>query len=157
MQPTATTTRPAEATFRDRHGRDWALALNVGHLGAVKKALGLDLAGLIKDEGALFRFLFTDPELFSGVLFFLVQDQAEARGVDLLAFLGGIDGRTLEGAGEAFLAALALFSPRSAIGRAVAAGLPELLEKLDEAMLERLRQGRPPAEGVAPGNGTAAQ
>ena len=62
-------------SFKDTHGREWLVTLNVAHVKRVRERLGINLADL--QEGNLLSRL-ADPVTLVDVLFVLVQQIGRA-------------------------------------------------------------------------------
>ena len=96
-------------SFKDTHGREWLVTLNVAHVKRVRERLGINLADL--QEGGLLSRL-ADPVTLVDVLFVLVQPQADDINVSDEQFAAGLGGDTLSSASTALLEALCDFFPR---------------------------------------------
>lgn len=136
--------------FKDFLGREWSLRLTVGALGQVRRETGADLGQAMRSDQALADLLFGDPATLVSVLWVLVADQA--REVTPESFANGFDGPALERATEALLAAVADFFPRSKVGAALRASLGRTLERMDQAVIERLAQASSNSAGSSPGS-----
>ncbi len=98
-------------TFRDSAGREWVVAIHVHALEQVETRCAVKIGALLRDQLAGFLELVEDPVKFVRVLWVLVEDQAEKFGVKPEQFGRALGGDALEGAVEAFVGALADFSP----------------------------------------------
>jgi len=96
--------------FKDNAGRDWDVNITVGTVKRVKADTSYDLITVIGGEVAIQR-LSTDPLLLAEVLFSIIRPQAEAKGITLEQFLESLGGESIEKATDAFMEALANFSP----------------------------------------------
>ena len=108
-------------TFEDRLGRPWRVRITAGLLGRLRREADVDLGRLTRSDGNLARGLgrlVGSPDQFGRFMWVLVGDQSEARGVTPEQFVDGFDGPTLGRCTSAVVAALAEFSPRSAVAAA---------------------------------------
>lgn len=125
--------------FVDPNGCEWKLRLTVGALRDAK-AQGVDLSKATATDAGWADLLAGDPEDLVKLLWVLCEAQAAARGVTPEAFGHLFDGATLEAAGVALAGAIADFFPRSAVARAVKAGLPKILAAADEQAVEEFNR-----------------
>lgn len=138
--------------FKDCLGREWSLRITVGALGQVRREAGVDLGQAMRSDQALADLLFGDPATLVSVLWVLVSDQALGLEVSPDSFAHGFDGPALERATEALLAAVADFFPRSKVGQALRTSLGRTLERMDQAVIERLAQASSSSAGSSPGS-----
>lgn len=127
------------ATFKDRENNEWELTLTYGSASAVKGATGVNLAAVSKSADWV-DLLFSDPENLVKVLWVMVADQAEKKGVTAERFGYGFDGPALERAGAALGEAIADFFPRSRIAKAIREGLPKVLAAADEKAVKEIEK-----------------
>lgn len=83
--------------IKDRHGKDWQIAITVASVKRVRDLLSFDLCdvpGLSKIDD--------DVGLLIDLAYCLVKDQADAAGVDDVAFGRSFDGPTIEALQRAF-------------------------------------------------------
>lgn len=118
------------AKFTDHTGAEWGLRLTVGSVADVKRETGVNLALVSKDTSWV-DAIFGDPAKLVEILYVLCGDQCKAAGVSPEEFGHRFDGPTLEAAGDSLAQAIADFFPRSAVARAVGAGLTKLLTAMD--------------------------
>ncbi|VTR96045.1 Uncharacterized protein OS=Isosphaera pallida (strain ATCC 43644 / DSM 9630 / IS1B) GN=Isop_2427 PE=4 SV=1 [Gemmata massiliana] len=97
--------------FKDNAGREWAVAIHVHAVEQVEARCGVKIAGLFRDGLAGLLELSADPVKFVRALWVLVEDQAEKFGVKPEQFGRALGGDALEASFEAFVHALADFSP----------------------------------------------
>lgn len=121
--------------FKTKDGAEWDLTLDVGHLAALRTDAGFDLTAAMKSGDALAMALFGDPETFAGVLWVIVREQAEKRGVDREAFYRVLGPQAVDAAADAFVQALVDFYHRRR-APAIKAQLPALLATLDRKHTE---------------------
>lgn len=103
--------------FRDCHGRNWSIRVDVGAVKRVRSALGVDLMQVAerktrdggREPGVLER-LASDPVLLVDVIYVLCRDQAQAAGVTDEEFGSAMAGDALEAAVNAMLGAIVDFS-----------------------------------------------
>ncbi|MGI4815798.1 MAG: hypothetical protein ACRYGG_21020 [Janthinobacterium lividum] len=95
-------------TFKDSKGRDWPITVNVNSAGRVRSLLGVDVFNLFTDGADK---LFGDPITLVNVLFVLVKDEADKRGVTDVDFGESLYGDAIESATEAFTREVADFFP----------------------------------------------
>ena len=104
--------------FRDCHGRQWSIRVDVGAVKRVRSALGVDLMQVAerktadggREPGVLER-LASDPVLLVDVIYVLCRDQAQSAGVTDEQFGAAMAGDALEGAVTAMLGAIVDFFP----------------------------------------------
>ncbi len=107
--------------FQDTTRAPWSIALTVGAIARVKRELAVDLLRL-DDEATLHKLVY-DPMALAGVLWLLLQAQAEAQGLDEERFAERLDGDAIVAATDALLEAIADFSrpaQRPVLKRAIA-------------------------------------
>lgn len=121
------------ATFADKDGTAWSVALTVGDLEDCKEA-GADLRPVLRDETKLINLLFHEPDTLVRVMWVLCHRQAEADGVEPEQFARLFDGPTLERASVALVEAVIDFFPRSKVAATLRANLHKLLAKMDADM-----------------------
>lgn len=100
------------ASFDDKAGRVWTLAIDVGAMRRARAALGINLADCLvlgdapeQDERLMVR-LARDPVLLVDLLYVLCQGQCRDRNLDDEAFAGVFDGPSIEAAAAALVEAL---------------------------------------------------
>ena len=98
-------------TFRDNAGREWAVSIHVLAIERVQDKTGVKIGALIRDGLAGLLELADDPVKFVRVLWVLVEEQAAALSVAPEQFGRAMGGDALEAAFDAFVNALADFSP----------------------------------------------
>lgn len=151
-------------SFRDNAGREWLLEINSYFAKLVKARTGVNI-GRFLDDGLkpLVEFL-SDPITFVDVLFVLVSEQAEKRGVTDEQFGRALGGDAAEAAVKAFTEAFELFcQPRqrkmiralAAKGEMVAEAQTELalkaLADLDPISLRSVTNSAASSESIPPG------
>lgn len=99
-------------TFTDRAGREWSLDLDVPAVERIQTATPVRVGKLVGTDLAGLDALLEDPVLFVRVLYAMTEPQTTERGVSPESFGAGFGGDALEDAADAFLRALADFSPR---------------------------------------------
>jgi hypothetical protein len=128
------------AVFKDSEGREWELRLTVGALRAVRERTGVELGKVIASEKGIAELLFGNPETFATVLWVLIEKQVlnyrdkDGKGISEQDLAESLDGPTNERVVEAMMGAIADFSPRSSIGKAIKERLPKLLERMDQSL-----------------------
>ncbi len=141
------------AKFTDKAGREWVIDLTAGDLRDVRVQTGVELGKLLTAPDKLAAVLFGDREKFGDVLWMLVAEQAEKRGVTAPAFFKGLDGPTNGRAALAMLDAVADFTQPPKTAETTKEVLRGLMEKADGAMaaeVERVSKtpsdsaGKPP-------------
>lgn len=120
------------ATFKDRHGREWRVELTLGNLPHLRAA-GFDVGKVVKNPDAL--DCLDDPETLGRVLWKFCEGQAEARKLTPEEFADGFDGPTVHAAGDAIVEALADFSQRPGVAKAIKDRLPAARAKLETALI----------------------
>jgi len=95
--------------FTDSKGDEWAVALNVSTIKAVRQHLSIDLLDL--DNGKLILNLTSDPIMLVDVIYVVCMDEAEERGVIDSEFGARMAGDVIADATEAMLGALVSFIP----------------------------------------------
>lgn len=133
---TTTATPPADVpaisdTFTDAAGRRWRCRVTLGVLESVRRETGIHLGRVMQDQNALTDLLFGDPERFGRLVWCLCEADAKAADVTPEDFYAHFDGSTLQAAGEAVLAGVADFFPRSKIGARIKADMGRLLADVD--------------------------
>jgi hypothetical protein len=108
--------------FKDRHGHQWVVELNVAQQMRVKAALGVNVFDLFDMQGL--AALATDLIKLCNILWVLCERQAKERGISEEGFGEALAGDSLDDAFTAFTQELIDFFPRKAerenIRRAVA-------------------------------------
>ena len=139
--------------FKDTEGRDWTVSVNVAAIKRVRDLLEINLYAIADDGFALFGRLIGDPILLADVLYCLVKDQADKRGLSDEDFGRSLAGGVIADAQSALIDEIIDFFPdprvRGALAKAKAmnsrvsqklAERAELeLEALDiDSMVDRL-------------------
>lgn len=131
---------PLPTTFRDALGREWRVRITAGQLGRVRREAGVALGDLMRDPAALGEFLYADPETLGRIVWLLVADQADARGVTPEQFADAFDGSTLQESTDAVLGAVADFFPRSPVAAQMRRGLAAMLTAMDLASVAAMER-----------------
>ncbi|MDY3555303.1 hypothetical protein R5W24_004444 [Gemmata sp. JC717] len=97
--------------FRDKVGREWALAIDVIAMEAVHQRTGVKIWDLLKNELAELRALQSNPVTLVRVLYVLCEGQATQLGVSPEQFGRALDGDALVAGHDALIEAYADFSP----------------------------------------------
>lgn len=100
------------ATFTDKKKREWVLDLDVHLVEQIETRTEVRVDHLIANKWAGLESLFGDPIKFVRLLWVMVEEQAAAKAITPEDFGRGLGGDSLEDAGNAFVKALADFSPR---------------------------------------------
>lgn len=129
------------SSFVDAVGREWKFQVTVGQLSAAKSRTGFDLGKILQDPDALGSLLFGDPIELGELLWFLVGEQATARGIDRQSFECGLDGPALERANESLIMAIAELFPRAKMAGVIRDNLRSFLAKVDERACEAISKG----------------
>lgn len=111
--------------FKDNHGRDWCIAINVTTAKRCKAFVGVDLYGLVDERFERLDKLLGNPCDLVDVVYCLCKDDADKLGVSDENFGRGMGGDSLQRAADAFMAELIDFFPDPR----VRAGLTKVLEK----------------------------
>lgn len=111
--------------FKDNDGRAWQVNINVNAVRRCRGLLGVDLYGLVDAKFEGLDRLCNDPVALIDVLYVLVKEDAEARGISDEDFGRAFAGDALEAGADAFVEELADFFPNPR----VRAGLKAVLEK----------------------------
>lgn len=114
------------AKFIDKKGREWEVDITFGDLEKIKDVCGVDLT-LGIDAAQLAQTVFGNPASFGKMMFVLVEDQANEKGVSPEEFAKGFNLATIESATAAFLESFTNFFLRSPAAAAKA------IEKLGKA------------------------
>lgn len=100
------------ATFSDKTGRAWTLAIDIGVMRRARSALAINLADCLVlgdapagDERLMLR-LARDPVLLADLLYVLCEAQAHDRGLTDETFVALFDGPSIEAAAAALIEAL---------------------------------------------------
>lgn len=131
------------ATFKDEQGTEWAIKINMGTIKRLQEELDVDVGSLLEHQFKGLADLLANPFRFFSVISILVDKQAEAMGIDEVAFAERFNGPALHDSIDAFVDALASFYPshhRKAILTLVAKikRMWELAVEKDEENLEKL-------------------
>lgn len=98
------------ATFKDTEGREWRVALTAGDLKPLRAECQVEVGKLLPNRMAGLGALLADLERFVDVVWLLVRGQHA--GVTAEQFGQALGGDAVEDAADAFIRALADFSPR---------------------------------------------
>jgi hypothetical protein len=126
-------------SFKDADGREWVLSVHVGVIRRIRQATDVDLPKLIDDGLKGLRELLRDPCKLCDVLFVMVKDQADKKGITDEQFGAALGGDALGEAADAFVEALVDFFPK-----ARQAALRDVLAKartVAELMAAQAREG----------------
>ena len=141
-------------TFRDRHGAEWLIDIEVSAIKRVRRLAGVDLLEVL--DGRLIDRLMVDDVLLVDIVYALCRPQAEQRGVSDEDFGRAMSGDAIEQATRALLEGLVAFcrSPRKRqiLGRAIEKVEAAMEAALDEAQreIERIDPGRIVARAPEP-------
>jgi hypothetical protein len=134
--------------FKDTAGRDWPLTINVNAIRRVRAKESVDLAGLFDEGSKPLAKLLNDPCRLVDVLWVLIEEEADKKGIKPDAFGASMGGDALEAAAEALVEEILLFFPSQRArslrklvtkGKAVASELLTKLEtELDRASVEEI-------------------
>lgn len=100
--------------FTDLNKRTWKLAINGAHVMEAKRTFGVYLPGMLAEKSKPLHDLIGDFEKFVGILWILIEEQADSAGVNEEQFVSGIAGDAYGEAIEAFIKALIDFFPMAA-------------------------------------------
>lgn len=123
--------------FKDLKGRTWDVSVNISSVKRTRDLTGVDL--LDTKSGAVFERLASDPVMLIDVLYAICKPQADAVGVDDIAFGEAMAGDPIDEASRVLIDAIVGFTPNPS----VRAALGEVAKKLNEA------QGRVTAAATA--------
>jgi hypothetical protein len=126
------------AKFTDNNGKQWQLLITVGSLAKVKADAGVNLSIVSKDTSWL-EAIYGDPAKLGEILWSLCERQAEAAGVTPEQFVDGLTGEVLGAAGDALVASVCDFFPRSAVAKAIKEKLPAILAQADAKAITAIR------------------
>lgn len=129
------------ASFSDKSGRVWQVAIDVASLKQVRVLTGVEIGKLADKNFAGLAELFADVERLVNVLYVLCREQADAAGVNDEAFGRGLGGDQFEKASDAFYEAFTDFcrSQSRTLLRELATKGKEFATKATEAALTELR------------------
>lgn len=96
-------------SFTDRLDRTWTIDLTLGDIERVKAETGHNLSEPGGGEPPLLTRFQVDLAVRGAITWALLRPTAEARGIDLQAFLSGFDGATLRASYEAIVEGLCNF------------------------------------------------
>jgi hypothetical protein len=119
------------AKFKDKAGGEWSIDLTVGDVERLKDEADLDIDALAADPRAATALMVLGARPLAHALWVLCQDQAKDRGVSDRDFGFRLDREALDRGCDALLEAFLRFYQRSPAGRAIAAKLPEFLERMN--------------------------
>lgn len=159
--------------FKDKDGVEWELSVDMQSAMAIKTETGVDILDIA--EGKDLVLLTSDIVTLGAVLWLLVSEQAEKRGLDAKAFFRKLDGDAIDAATTTLVAECFDFFPpqkRSLLkiaydrvkgleSRGIQKGL-EILEKTTDDQLETIVTGRvsdlkqPPESPSSPGDSLSA-
>lgn len=100
--------------FTDLNGRTWKLAINGAHVLQAKRTFGVYLPGMFAEKSKPLQDLIGDFEKCCGILWILIEPQAEEAGVNELDFVSGLGGDSYGDAINALIEALIDFFPQAA-------------------------------------------
>lgn len=131
--------------FKDTEGRTWRLSIVVGDLKRCRESVGVELGKLVGDKLTGLMELVEDPEKFVGVLWVLIEKQAKEKSVTPEMFGESLGGDALEAAVDAFVGALADFSPSASrkLLREWAKTKKEFEEKATDRAVKRMNEAMP--------------
>lgn len=112
---------PDDLIFADGEGRKWSLKIKIAAADRMRDA-GIDPRYIFDREKKLFSKLLSDYRELSNAVWLIIQPAAEKLSVAREAFIESIDGQVIEDMGEAFIRAIADFSP-AAMRKSIIAGL----------------------------------
>lgn len=138
--------------FKDREGVEWELSVDMQSAMAIKTEAGVDILDIA--EGKDLVTLTSDILTLGAVLWLLVSDQAEKRGVDEKGFFRKLDGDAIDAATKTLVAECFDFFPpqkrlllktaydrvKTLEDRGVQRGM-EILEKTTDDQLETIVTG----------------
>ncbi len=143
-------------TFADKHGNEWALALDYGMIDQIKTELGHNLESTLEDDAALTRILFKDRTTgLIPILYTICEEQAQEAGIEKgQPWSSLFDGPTVERATKALIGALSTFLYGSRIGAAVREQTAKLTDAKEAKIVAQIQALTLDAAGhvVSPGN-----
>lgn len=125
------------ATFKTRDGKEWAVAITIGHLKPLRETCGFEPAKAIADPAQL-SALMLDGERLVQILYVLCEDQIQKAGLTPEAFGMGFDGPAIEKAVEALLGGIVDFFPRSRVAARAREHLMTSFGRMDEMAIARI-------------------
>jgi hypothetical protein len=119
-------------TFKDTAGRTWSLSLNILNAKKLRDTLAIDLFD--ENVGETIARLSGDPVLLADVLFLIVKDEADAKGISDEDFGSALGGDVITTATESFLEELVDFYPEKK--RAILQGLLVKINQAEERLMD---------------------
>ena len=135
------------ASFKDSVNRDWNIEIEPWVMKQVKARTGVDIGRFLDNELAGYLSLLKDPILFVDVLWVLVEEQADKKGITEEQFARSLGGDAGEAAVEAFeeaFGAFFFFFPRKLLNAMAAKG-KAIAEKKTEQILKKIEDLHPDA------------
>lgn len=133
-------------SFIDNAGRTWTIEVNVTAIRRVRALIGVNIHQLVDDGMQALGRLVSDPLQLADVLYCLVKDEADARGVSDEDFGRGLAGDVITLAAEAFVEELIDFFPDAR----VRAGLRQVIDKGRQVRQQLLTHAEAMIEVVDP-------
>src|SRR5262245_31865470 len=121
-------------TFTDANGREWRVEIRLGEVERIQDVAGIDF-GDLKNLFENMAKALGDTRTFGKILWALVGDQVEAKGLDAAQFKAGFNGDTVRDAAEAIAEEFVRFFPSAA----------EPILRLGAAVRARAKAARPAA------------
>lgn len=123
--------------FQCNNNLDWGVVISVGSIKKCRKLLGIDLQAALSDGLSGLATILSDPVTLADVLFVLVKEQADARGISDEQFGSALAGDCIITARNCFLDALIDYTPsqqvRDGLRRAIKAA-----HRLEKSNLDAL-------------------
>lgn len=121
------------ATFKDSTGGEWELAISFGRAARMKREVGFDLdAASDETGGSLVAAVYGRPQALADVIWFLVREQVEAKGLTREQFEDRLTWKEADAAADALWEAVLDFTHRRR-SPALKARLPEIFKRIDDA------------------------
>ena len=127
-------------TFTDKIGESWELELNVGLIEDVKEITGVDFDKVLNEPENIATLLFAQPKKLVEVLWVMCKEQADKRNIEPKAFGYRFDRESIDLAANALIGSIISFYPRGLAGRILADQLPEIIEKMDRKIVEKMKE-----------------
>jgi hypothetical protein len=96
------------ATFKDKNGKEWSIAIDAPTIRTIRQEMSIDLGD---PQGKAYDRMVADPVLLVDVLWLLCKEQAHRDGVTDVQFGRALVGDAIEHATDAMLGVIADFFP----------------------------------------------
>lgn len=148
------------ATFNDRNGREWKLAITVADLPRLRALCGVGPSEILNTELALTGMYASGPAELTEFAWSLCSAEAQAAGVAADTFIAGMDADALDRLFDAVQGEVVRFFNRSAAGQGIARSLPRIRETIarrtEESIQRRLSEDEASTSSGSAGNSPAS-